>query len=122
MLKKIFVFILLFITAPAFSGELENALSSKDYVYLYIYTPWCKYCTQYTPIYNKLSKMYDKNYAFVKLDATKPYGSKVSRSFNNRYVPAVYLINSKTKKSESVDIDCMFEIACTEKAIQKFRK
>ncbi len=66
--------------------------------------------------------MYDKSYAFVKLDASKPYGGNIAKSFNTRYVPSVYLINSKTKKSTSIDIDCMFEVACTEKALQKFRK
>lgn len=105
---------------PAFAGVYEDALKSKDYVFLYVYTPRCRYCQLFSPKYNKLSKMYDKNYAFVKVDATDSYGMSIARKFNVRSVPYVVLLKSKNNNGARVSADCLAELQCTEKAIRNF--
>ena len=112
----------LFICMPAFAGVYEDALKSKDYVFLYIYTPYCRYCQIFSPKYNKLSGMYDKNMAFVKVDATQSYGNALAGKFNVNGVPYVVLVKSKTNSGVRVPSSCLLNIQCVENYIQKFMK
>ena len=122
MFKKLIITLSLLTALPVFAGEFESALANKDYVFLYIYTPWCRYCQEFNPIYNKLSKMYDKNYAFVKADGSRQYGYNLGRKFNVRYVPFVVLVNSKTGNKMQIDANCLLATECIEKAINRFKK
>lgn len=121
MFKKILLslFLLNFISASA--GELENALTKNKNVFLYLYSPKCGYCTQFTPRYNELAKIYGKKYTFIKLDASTMYGYKVFKSYGGHYVPHIVLINSK-KETKQVETNCLVTTKCTEQTLTKFYK
>ncbi len=121
MLKKFIIILCLFSFIPVHAGELENALKQNKNVFLYMYTPECGYCQKFEPRYNKISKMYDKNYTFVKLNANTQYGYSIFRRFNGRGVPYVVLINSKNK-ANAVDYYCLMQTECTDKVLKKFIK
>ncbi len=121
MFKKFVLSLVLLSFISASAGELEDALSKNKNVFLYMYTPECGYCTSFTPRYNKLAKMYDKQYTFIKLDASSMYGYKVFRSYGGRYVPYVVLINSKND-TKSVSANCLASTECTERTLIKFTK
>jgi len=121
MLKKILVLLSFVFILPAFAGTFEDALKTGDYVFLYLYTPNCGYCTKFTPIYEKLEKS-NLNVKFVKVNANTLYGFNLMRNFGARYVPFVALVNSKTKTGEQIPPDCIMQLACAEKAIKGFKK
>ena len=106
---------------PVFAGELEDALSKNKNVFLYFYTPECSYCSKFTPRYNKLSKMYDKHYTFIKLNASTHYGYSIWRKFGGKYVPYIVLINSKNNAAQ-IDPNCLINTECTERVLMKFIK
>ena len=121
---KRFLLILLFLifSCSVFAGELENALKNGNNVFLYLYTPDCGYCTKFTPRYNKLSKMYDKSYKFIKIDASTPYGYSILKKFGARFVPFVVLMNPKKNVNKLITPSCLMDGVCTEQALQKFLK
>ena len=123
MSRKIFtVLILLFLGCIGVkAGELEQALSSGANTFLYLYTPRCGFCTKFTPRYNKLSKMYEGSYKFIKLDADTAYGNKILRSYGGYYVPYVLLINSKKNKVTQISPSCLSDLACIERKMKDFR-
>ena len=48
MIKKGLLLILsAFFIIPSFAGEVENAINKGHNVFLYLYTPDCKYCKIY---------------------------------------------------------------------------
>ena len=122
MFKRFLALFLLLSALPVSAGALEDAMKTKDYVFLYLYTSDCGYCKKFNPIYNKLSKMYDKDYAFVKIDASTLYGHNLMRSFNSYYVPFVALIKSKNKQAAQVNPNCLLAMSCAEKAITGYKK
>lgn len=122
MLRKILTIMVMFFTLPTFAGVYEDALKSKDYVFLYIYTPRCRYCTLFNPRYEKLSKMYNKNYAFVKVNASDNYGYSLARKFRINGVPYVVLIKSKNNNASHISAECLFNRDCIENALTSFMK
>ena len=106
---------------PSFAGEFEDALKKNDNVLLYLYGTSCRYCTEFNPIYNKMSKLYDKKYAFVKVNTDGQYGRKLAREFKVRYVPYVVLVNSKTKNAAQIAPDCLMNRTCMDTALSKFK-
>ena len=121
MLKKILGLLSFFVILPSFAGAFEDAIKSNDYVFLYLYTSNCGYCTKFTPIYEQLKKSH-KEIKFLKVDADTLYGFNLMRNFGARYVPFVALVNSKTKMGEQISPECIMQLACTEKAIKGFKK
>lgn len=118
MFKKCLLFLLLISSLPVYAGKLEDALKSKGKVFLYLYTPDCGYCTKFSPRYDKLSKMYGERCAFLKVDASTPYGYELMKKYKGRYVPYVLLINSN--KAEVVTPSCLSDNACIENEIRNF--
>ena len=87
MLKKCLMLLLLGLTIPACAGEVENAIAKGDNVFLYLHSPSCKYCVMFSPRYNKLSKVYNGQYSFFKVDTTTKYGHELMYEFGGTYVP-----------------------------------
>lgn len=105
---------------PVYAGELENALAKNKNVFLYLYTPSCGYCTKFSPRYDKLSKMYDGSYTFLKVDASTPYGYELMRKYGGRYVPYVLLLNQKANKAAQISPSCLMERDCVEGKLKDF--
>ena len=122
MIKKFLIIFLIFLFTPVFAGEFEDALASKKNVVLYLYTKKCGYCVKFSPIFDKMSKMYDKHYAFVKIDANTQYGYSIFKKYHGRYVPYVIIIDSKTQRAFNVQSSCLADSACFEKALTGFNK
>ena len=120
MFKKCLLILLIISVLPVFAGELENALSKDKKVFLYLYTPDCGYCTKFTPRYDKLSKMYDGQYSFVKVDASTPYGYQLMRKYGGRYVPFVLLLNPKKHNGVQLAPSCLANRECVEKSMKEF--
>ncbi len=119
MLKKIFIIFAVFCTLPVFAGEIENTIAKGNNVFLYLYTPDCGYCKQFAPRYNKLSKMYDGQYNFYKVDASTAYGYSLMQKYRGQYVPYVLLLNKN--KGVHISPDCLSDTACIEKNMKHFR-
>lgn len=122
MFKKCLLILSIIGILPCFAGELENAFVKNDNVFLYLYTPQCGYCTKFTPRYNKLSKMYDKQYAFVKVDASSKYGYQLMSQYRGSFVPYVLLLNQKKKLALQLPPACLMDNACVENALKDFKK
>lgn len=117
----ILVFVMLS-ALSAFAGEYENALEQGKNVFLYIYTPQCGFCNRFLPRYNKISKQYDRDFTFVKVNGSTLYGYKLSRKFNASYVPYVVMINPKTNYAAHVVPGCLIDSACIDKVLNDFKK
>lgn len=102
------------------AGELEQALNSGTRTFLYLYTQRCGFCTKFTPKYNKLSKMYEGGYKFVKLDANTAYGNKILRSYGGYYVPYVLLLDPKRNKATQILPSCLDDLVCIEGKMKDF--
>ena len=122
MLKRLLILLSLFFVLPANAGELEDALSKHPNVFLYLYTPECGYCTRFTPKYEKLSKVYDSSYGFVKINANTAYGYKLMRQYGARYVPFVVLVKSKNNYAAQVQTACLMDTPCMDKVLGNFKK
>ena len=116
---KLLSTLILLTAIPVFVGEVENSLNNGHNVFLYLYTADCRFCQQFTPRYNKLSKMYDSQYNFIKIDAKTPYGHSLMYQYQGMYVPYVLLI----KKTKAVQLmpSCLSDMACIEKSMKEFR-
>ena len=120
MLKKVLLLIcMLFL--PVYAGVFEDALEQNDNVFLYIYTTDCGTCTQFMPKYEKLKKLYGKNYGFVKVDANEPYGSILMSTLYGKYVPFVVLVSAKHRIAAHIDPSCLMDNICVEKALKDFQ-
>lgn len=122
MFRKCLLILSLFWLVPVQAGELEDAFAKNSNVFLYMYTPQCSYCTQFAPRYNKISKMYEGQYAFLKLDANTSYGRKVFRAYKGMYVPYVLLLNNKKSLGVQLAPSCLMDTACVDKELKNFLK
>ena len=121
MFKKCLFILLIIGMLPVFAGELENALSKDKNVFLYLYTPSCGYCTKFSPRYEKLSKMYDGQYSFVKVDASTPYGYQLMSKYCVRYVSYVLLLSTKKNNGVQLAPSCLMDRECVEKSMKEFK-
>lgn len=121
MFKKCLLLFLL-LTIPVYAGEVENAIAKGDNIFLYMFSPKCKYCVMFSPTYNKLSKIYDGQYSFFKVDSSTKYGRSLMYEFGGTYVPYVVLINSKKKQALHIPPPCLMDRVCIEAEMKTFRK
>ena len=121
MLKKCIFLLSFFLLNPAHAGNIENALKRGDNVFLYLYSPDCKYCTMFTPIYEKLTKTYNGQYTFSKVDTSTNYGKILMYQYQGRYVPYVVLINNKKNKATHITPMCLLDDVCLNTEIKQFR-
>lgn len=119
--RSLLTLAMLIITLPVFAGELENAFTQNDNVFLYLYSSTCGYCTKFNPIYEKLKKNYNTTYAFVKLNVNTYYGHKIYRAYNGRFVPYVLLLNQKKNRAIYINPNCLLEYSCITQEVNKFR-
>lgn len=122
MIKKGLLLILsAFFIIPSFAGEVENAINKGHNVFLYLYTPDCKYCKIYSPKYNELIKSHNGEFAFIKENASTNYGRKLMYEYRGGYVPYVVMINGKKHKAMQILPDCLMDTVCTETEMKRFR-
>lgn len=121
MFKKCLLFLFFFLALPAFSGQVEDALSKGHNVFLYLYSPKCKYCTMFAPTYNKLTKKHDGEFVFIKTDSTTSYGNDLMYKFRAGYVPYVILLNANKKTAVQITPACLLDMVCTENSMKEFR-
>ena len=122
MLKRLVLILFLFTLSSVNAGEFEDALAKNQNVFLYLYTPECGYCTKFTPKYEKLSKVYDSSYGFVKVNANTQYGYNLMRKYGARYVPFVVLVKSKNGYAAQVQTACLTDTPCMDKVLGNFKK
>lgn len=118
MLKKLICILFLCTILPVCAGLYDEAIKKNDKVFLYLYSAKCGYCMRFNPIYQRISKMYDTRFQFVKLDVTTPEGTKLARQFAIRYVPFVVIID----KGNAMEIPskCLLEFSCMDSTVSKF--
>jgi len=122
MFKKCLLLLAFLLIIPAQAGEVENAISKGNNVFLYLYSPRCKYCVIFSPIYNKLTKTYNGQYSFFKEDTSTKYGNYLMHEFGGTYVPYVVLINGKKKTALHIPPACLMDNVCLEMEMKNFRK
>ena len=119
MIKRFLVLFIMCISLPVFAGTFEDALKSNNNVFLYLYTPECKYCVKFDPVYQKLVKNHNGDCSFVKVNARTPYGTGLLRRFRSPYVPFVVVANSKKNTFVNISVDCLLDYVCTEQSLKQ---
>lgn len=117
MFKKGLLILLTLCMHPVFAGDVENAINRGENVFLYLYTPECKYCKQFSPTYDKLVKT-NHGCTYIKVNASTRYGMELMRKYRGRFVPYVLLV----KKDKAVQIlpNCLMDSACINREIKNF--
>ncbi len=119
--KYLLLFLLMLTMLPSFAGEVENAMAKGHNVFLYLYTPKCKYCKMFTPNYNKVVRKHDGQFVFIKVDASTKYGKTLMYEFSGHFVPYVVMINSPKHVAAQITPDCLMDVKCVEKSMADFR-
>ena len=123
MIKKSLIFLLtMLVMLPAYSNEFDTAMEKGYNIFMYIYSPRCKYCTKFMPIYRSLEKKHDGEFVFIKTDSTSDFGKEMMYEFKAGFVPYVVMINSNKHIAAPVSPDCILDKACIEKSMTHFRK
>ena len=110
------------ISLPVFAGAFENALNNNNNVFLYLYTPQCRYCNMFNPVYQKLSNNYKGKCSFLKIDATTPYGASLMKQFRSYYVPFVVVAQKDKDSYINITADCLVDYVCTANTLDKIIK
>lgn len=121
MFKKCLLLLAFLSIIPAQAGEVENALAKGNNVFLYLFSPGCKYCVMFSPTYNRLTKTYNGQYSFFKVDSTTKYGNGLMHEFGGTYVPYVVLISGQKKKALHIPPACLMDSICLETEMKAFR-
>ena len=122
MFRKCLLFLFsIFMITPAFAGEFDKAMEKGYNVFLYLYTPKCKYCTMFSPNYKKAVKQHDGQFVFIKVDASTKYGRSLMDEFGARFVPYVVMLNSQKKYAVQISPDCLMDLKCMNKSMEQFR-
>lgn len=120
MIKRLlFILILFCISLPVFAGAFEDAIKTNNNVLLYLYTPECRYCNEFNPIYQDLVKNYGKECYFVKINAATPYGAGLMKKFRSRYVPFVVVADTKNNSYINISANCLLDYVCSEKTLKQ---
>lgn len=122
MFKKFLLLIALLFILPANAGDLENALEKGHNIFLYLFSPDCKYCDMFNPEYKKLLSEYNGQYSFFKIDSTTKYGKNLMYEFRATYVPYVVLVNDAQKKALRIHPACLMDSRCLNSEMKAFRK
>jgi len=105
-------------TLPVCADAVDDALQKKDNVVLYLYTPQCGYCKKFAPRFEKMTKLYDKRFAFIKMNAYTKEGCSLMKMYNGSYVPYVLMI--KSNKVMRIPAVCLMDNACFENELKNF--
>lgn len=71
--------------------SLEVANKEKKPIVLLFYSDWCAYCVKFMPKYDELSKIYKKEYNFVKVDAENPANYSLMQDYAVGSLPTLYI-------------------------------
>ena len=122
MIRKILVLlVILFFSNIAHAGVYEDALAKNNYVFLYFYSPDCRTCNIFNPIFDNM-KAKNKDYEFVKVNVQTFYGMRLLSKFKGQYIPYIILTNSKQKKSVNVNHTCVMDEVCLTRAMKSFNR
>ena len=122
MLKKILLSLLFLgvMAFPAFAGVYEDALKNNKKVFLYLYVDKCKYCSNFEPIYKKVSSTYGKQCKFLKVNADTKEGYHLMKLFGARYVPFVIIADSDLQEISQIEPNCLLNFKCTNYFVDRF--
>lgn len=73
----------------------EKAMKSKKPALVLFYADWCGYCIRFMPVYEKLSKAYDKEINFSKVNVEDPKYKTVVNEIGITGFPTVFIIDPK---------------------------
>lgn len=122
MLKKFLLLLILNLILPAFAGSTYDDIKNNDVLFLYFYTKDCGYCMKFAPNYGKIKKKYDKEFKFIKIDGASKEGGSLAYQLGVHYVPYVVLMDKKRKQVMNLPTDCILNLSCINKNIEKFIK
>lgn len=120
MIKRfLLVLIITIYTNICWAGSFEDALKSKNKVFLYFYIPECKTCIAFDKIYDSI-KSKNNDFAYVRVNANTSYGRQLIYKYRGQHVPYIILVNSKTSKSVNINHSCIFDEICLMRAMKSF--
>lgn len=67
-------------------------------IFVYFYAPWCKYCVEFSPVFEQLSSFYEHardKIKFIKVDGDENKG--ISRKYKIEAFPTVLLLEGETR-------------------------
>lgn len=73
----------------------EKAMSGNKPVIALFYADWCGYCIRFMPTYEKLSKIYKKDYEFTKVNVEDKKYLNVVNDMGITGFPTVFLLDPK---------------------------
>lgn len=126
-MKKIIIFLILifaaaFVLIPVFAGQFDNTHKNYDKALLYIYTPECRVCNNFNPIYKKINAKYENKCKFTKINGNTNEGHSILTQFGASYVPFVVLLNNKKMEFAEIPAGCLISYSCVDRVLNNFTK
>lgn len=105
-MKKLFLTIALTLSfvSSAFALTYDEALGQGKMIVILFKMKYCSACRAFEPTFDSVASKYASKFSFVKEDAEV---SSLADNLNIRYVPAVFIINPKTKAAYKIDDNSM---------------
>lgn len=100
-MKKLFLTIALLFSfvSGAFALTYDEALGQGKTIVILFKMQYCSACRAFEPTFDSIASKYASKFSFVKEDATN---SSLADQLGIRYVPAVFIINPKTKAATKI--------------------
>lgn len=119
-MKKLVIAAILLLSAAtgAFAVSYKEALGQDKPILLFFQMNGCSACRQAKPIYENLEKSFSNKFNFVKDDVN---ASRLSSQFGVDSVPAMFIVDPKTKKSVKIPYSCILEKSCMEKTLNEYK-
>lgn len=119
MKKLVLTLSLLFsFVAGAFALSYDEALNQGKAVVVLFKSQYCSACKAFEPTFDSVASKFTGKFSFVKEDASN---SSLANSLNIKYVPAVFIINPKTKAATRIG-DSSMSSGAFENALKGYKQ
>ena len=85
------------VSSHANTPGFQDVYNLKEPSVLYFYSDECKYCVEFMPAFDKVSKEYNGKYHFVKFDVDDSKNNTLCNKFKIQTIPAVFIFEPRDK-------------------------
>lgn len=103
-----------------FAMNYEEASMQDKPIVIMFHMHGCGACRKMSPIFNKFAAQFSNKFNFVKEDISS---SKIASALGPQFdtVPALFIIDPKTKNSKRISNDCAWDKECLTKTLQDYK-
>lgn len=118
-MKKIIIslFMVLTMTAAAFSMTYEEAKLQNKPIVIMFHMHGCSACKQFSPLFDKMTSKFSDKFNFVKEDINS---SSIAKTLNFMTVPAVFIVHPKTMAAKRIEDNCAWDNTCFAKTLKEY--